>query len=136
MGAAIDLTCKLYPGLLEKDTNLMFALKCRQFVEMVNGTDSDIYRDNVECQLSVIQSTKLLHKSNENSNLEDSNQNNSVKGLNAQHFINGQIEEDVEMEESNNSGLITRNNQTHSKHIPNSNGFKHLNADDIEMGML
>lgn len=42
MGEAIELTSRLYPSLLERDPDLLFALKCRQFVEMVNGTDSEV----------------------------------------------------------------------------------------------
>ncbi|XP_022094479.1 ran-binding protein 9-like isoform X1 [Acanthaster planci] len=42
MGEAIETTQRQYPGLLEKKPNLEFMLKCRQFVEMVNGTDSEI----------------------------------------------------------------------------------------------
>ena len=39
MGQAIEQTITSYPGLLESNQNLMFMLKCRQFVEMVNGSD-------------------------------------------------------------------------------------------------
>lgn len=42
MGEAIETTQRLYPGLLERNADLDFMLKCRQFVEMVNGTDSEI----------------------------------------------------------------------------------------------
>ena len=42
MGEAIDTTHQLYPGLLERRANLLFMLKCRQFIEMVNGTDSEV----------------------------------------------------------------------------------------------
>lgn len=42
MGEAIETTQQLYPGLLERDSNLLFMLKCRQFIEMVNGTDSEV----------------------------------------------------------------------------------------------
>ncbi|XP_067652546.1 ran-binding protein 9-like [Haliotis asinina] len=42
MGEAIDATQQLYPGLLERNPNLLFTLKCRQFIEMVNGTDSEV----------------------------------------------------------------------------------------------
>lgn len=42
MGEAIETTTKLYPGLLEHNQNLLFLLKCRQFIEMVNGTDSEV----------------------------------------------------------------------------------------------
>ncbi|XP_075981751.1 ran-binding protein M isoform X2 [Anticarsia gemmatalis] len=42
IGEAIELTRVLYPGLLERDLDLLFLLKYRQFVEMVNGSDSEI----------------------------------------------------------------------------------------------
>lgn len=42
MGLAIEQTFRSYPGLLEKNQNLLFMLKCRQFVEMVNGSDFDV----------------------------------------------------------------------------------------------
>ncbi|XP_013785346.1 ran-binding protein 9-like [Limulus polyphemus] len=42
IGEAIDTTRSLYPGLLERNPNLLFLLKCRQFIEMVNGTDSEV----------------------------------------------------------------------------------------------
>ncbi|XP_056273713.1 ran-binding protein 10 [Pseudoliparis swirei] len=41
VGEAIETTQQLYPSLLEHNPNLLFMLKCRQFVEMVNGTDSE-----------------------------------------------------------------------------------------------
>jgi hypothetical protein len=131
MGEAIDLTSQLYPGLLERDTNLMFALKCRQFVEMVNGTDSEIYRSNIENQTSVIQSTKLLNKSSVNCNIEELN-HNAMNGTNDQHFITEQIEDDVDME---NTSLSTLSNSKNiigqHKTISNSNGFKKINGDDM-----
>ncbi|KAE8749592.1 hypothetical protein FOCC_FOCC003580 [Frankliniella occidentalis] len=42
MGEAIEMTSRLYPCLLEHNQNLLFLLKCRQFVEMVNGCDSEV----------------------------------------------------------------------------------------------
>lgn len=51
MGEAIETTFRLYPGLLEHNQNLLFQLKCRQFVEMINGTDSEVRYSSVtkEC---------------------------------------------------------------------------------------
>nr|XP_014279410.1 ran-binding protein 9-like [Halyomorpha halys] len=57
MGEAIDLTWRLYPGLLESRPNLLFLLKCRQFIEMVNGSDIDNNMRHI-AHTSVIQSTK------------------------------------------------------------------------------
>ena len=45
MGEAIDTTYDLYPGILETKPDLLFKLKCRQFIEMVNGTDSQVRRN-------------------------------------------------------------------------------------------
>uniref|UniRef100_A0A8C9VXI2 RAN binding protein 9 n=1 Tax=Scleropages formosus TaxID=113540 RepID=A0A8C9VXI2_SCLFO len=42
MGEAIETTQQLYPTLLERNPNLLFMLKVRQFIEMVNGTDSEV----------------------------------------------------------------------------------------------
>lgn len=42
MGLAIEQTLRSYPGLLERNQNLLFMLKCRQFVEMVNGSDFEV----------------------------------------------------------------------------------------------
>ena len=42
MGEAIATTQRLYPTLLQQNPNLEFMLKCRQFVEMVSGTESEI----------------------------------------------------------------------------------------------
>jgi len=40
---AIKYTNQLFPQLLSSNPNLFFILKVRQFIEMVNGTDSEIY---------------------------------------------------------------------------------------------
>lgn len=37
---AIQLTYQLFPGILEKNSNLLFALKVRQFIEMINDVNS------------------------------------------------------------------------------------------------
>uniref|UniRef100_UPI00358FCA50 ran-binding protein 9-like n=2 Tax=Myxine glutinosa TaxID=7769 RepID=UPI00358FCA50 len=42
MGEAIETTQQCYSGLLERNPELLFRLKVRQFVEMVNGTDSEV----------------------------------------------------------------------------------------------
>ncbi|CAL1533619.1 unnamed protein product [Lymnaea stagnalis] len=46
MGEAIETTQYLYPHLLDTKPDLLFMLKCRQFVEMVNGTDSEVRGGN------------------------------------------------------------------------------------------
>ena len=64
MSEAIDLTWRLYPGLLESRPNLLFLLKCRQFIEMVNGSDMD-YNTRHIAHTSVIQSTNPYRNAGE-----------------------------------------------------------------------
>lgn len=47
IGLAIEKTTQSYPGLLEANLNLLFMLKCRQFIEMINGTDVSKINSNV-----------------------------------------------------------------------------------------
>nr|CAB3265425.1 ran-binding protein 10-like [Phallusia mammillata] len=42
IGEAIETTQHLFPGLLANNHNLLFLLKVRQFIEMVNGTDTEV----------------------------------------------------------------------------------------------
>lgn len=42
MSQAIENTVRAFPGLLENNKNLLFALKCRQFIEMINGADIEV----------------------------------------------------------------------------------------------
>jgi hypothetical protein len=41
IGEAIQCTYKLFPGILEKNPNLLFSLKTRQFIEMINDLDKE-----------------------------------------------------------------------------------------------
>ncbi|XP_076652591.1 ran-binding protein M isoform X2 [Halictus rubicundus] len=132
MGEAIELTSRLYPGLLERDTNLLFALKCRQFVEMVNGSDSEVCQNSNINQTSVIQSTKAYTKSSTNGNVEEMNISNAINGSTEQQFVNGQIEDDVDMEESIVNGVRTNNGYQNGD--LNTNGYKCQNGEDVDMG--
>lgn len=99
MSEAIDRTSRLYPDLFESNQNLLFMLKCRQFVEMINGSDSEVYhrksgysppppRPTSPIQTSVIQSTKNYNSNNNNNktkqqqSVEEMNQNNSSQSHN------------------------------------------------------
>ena len=43
IGQAIEQTLRSYPGLLENNKNLWFILKIRQFIEMINGSDIEVF---------------------------------------------------------------------------------------------
>lgn len=131
------MTNRLYPGLLDRDPNLLFALKCRQFVEMVNGNDSDVCQNGNPNQTSVIQSTKAYVKSaNPTGTVEEMNINNTINGTSPQ-FVNGQIEDDVDMEESSVTGVNgIKNSNGYQNGNLDSNGYKCQNGEDVDMGEI
>jgi len=91
MGEAIETTSRLYPGLLEHNLNLLFMLKCRQFVEMVNGSDSEVrcsrpHLSSTPPHPSVIQSTKAF---NGNSSSSSNRVKDSVEEMNIQNIMVG-----------------------------------------------
>ncbi|XP_030375735.1 ran-binding proteins 9/10 homolog isoform X2 [Scaptodrosophila lebanonensis] len=81
MSQAIEHTIRSYPGLLENNKNLWFALKCRQFIEMINGADVEHSNNKVTVttqtmptnQTSVIQSTKAFKHSKSNNTSQPQN---------------------------------------------------------------
>ena len=56
---AIELTYQLFPGILERNKNLLFALKVRQFIEMINNATN----------------TDSMDEANENENIDQENHN-------------------------------------------------------------
>ena len=81
LGEAIDLTYQLFPGILERNSNLLFALKVRQFIEMINssnnnaklvsGTDNKRKTDNEFIHSDQIKSIEYINNKNvENHNIE------------------------------------------------------------------
>ncbi|KAJ9579611.1 hypothetical protein L9F63_004690, partial [Diploptera punctata] len=130
MGEAIETTSKLYPGLLEHNQNLLFLLKCRQFVEMVNGSDSEVTppRPTSPIQTSVIQSTKSYgnNRNRSSTSVEENNLNNmAMNGTGDQTSVIRPLlgsgdESDVEMEPPEE-----RNGHTSS---PATNGYQNGNS--------
>ncbi|KAH8292947.1 hypothetical protein KR018_001507, partial [Drosophila ironensis] len=92
MSQAIEHTLHSYPGLLENNKNLWFALKCRQFIEMINGADIEQANNKVTAttqtmptnQTSVIQSTKAFKhsKGSGNGNANSNSSNNQPQPQN------------------------------------------------------
>ncbi|CAF0781462.1 unnamed protein product [Adineta steineri] len=74
---AIDKTKELFPTLLN-DKNLLFVLKVRQFIEMVNGTESEIRKTSIasSSSSSSISQTTTTDGSSDN-NLTSNNKNRS-----------------------------------------------------------
>lgn len=116
MGEAIETTSRLYPGLFERNHNLLFLLKCRQFVEMVNGSDSEVNPPRCQargggvgggggyspCQspppprphspthASVIQSTKALN-GNSTNNTNSTRNNKSSDNVEEMNLSNANV---------------------------------------------
>lgn len=53
LGEAISTTHQFYPDLLENNLELLFVLRCRQFIEIVNGTEGESVPD--DCSLPCVQ---------------------------------------------------------------------------------
>lgn len=144
MGEAIEKTSRLYPGLLECNQNLLFMLKCRQFVEMVNRSDMVVCRcsnqpskkfsfnssprPNSPIQTSVIQSTKN-YSNKTKSSVEELNQNNTaINGNSCTTTVIKPVEDsDVEMDtdEMQNGHAETCNGKSVSS---SSNGYQNGNS--------
>uniref|UniRef100_A0A6P4FAH3 Ran-binding proteins 9/10 homolog isoform X1 n=1 Tax=Drosophila rhopaloa TaxID=1041015 RepID=A0A6P4FAH3_DRORH len=94
MSQAIEHTLRSFPGLLENNKNLWFSLKCRQFIEMINGADIENVNNKVTAttqtmptnQTSVIQSTKAFKHSksgngNGNANINQTQQQQNTTAI-------------------------------------------------------
>ncbi|XP_039953804.1 ran-binding proteins 9/10 homolog isoform X3 [Bactrocera neohumeralis] len=99
MGHAIEHTLRSYPGLLENNKSLWFMLKCRQFIEMVNGSDIETTPPN---QTSVIQSTKSYQ-----------NGKSTVAHNNAQTMVTTSTT-------TTNSAVINADNHAHQQELKNT----------------
>lgn len=147
MGEAIERTSRSYPGLLEHNQNLLFMLKCRQFVEMVNGSDVEVSakknvsggyspsfnsspRPSSPIQTSVIQSTKSYSNKAKQTVDELNNQNNAaLNGSSDVPVIRTTDDSDVEMD----TGEDVQNghsDSTRCRKISNnsSNGYQNGNS--------
>lgn len=49
LGEAIELTYQLFPGILERNPNLLFALKVRQFIEMIYNVNPKTSSSSSSC---------------------------------------------------------------------------------------
>lgn len=150
MGEAIEMTSRYYPGLLEKNENLLFLLKCRQFIEMVNGTDSEInstksFRKRINShsstkrnvslisspvanspkQTSVIQSNKISNKHYSNSIKNHNVAIDPLTNQTANNFFNGSITNN----NNNNNNKFYKN----ELHLTDNNYDMDI-SDDLQNG--
>lgn len=101
---------------------------------MVNGSDSEVCQNGSPNQTSVIQSTKAYVKS-ATGTVEEMNISNAMNGTSGPQFVNGQIEDDVDMEESSvNAVNGIKNSNGYQNGNLGSNGYKCQNGEDVDMG--
>ena len=146
MGEAIDKTSRSYPGLLEHNQDLLFMLKCRQFVEMVNGSDVEVCprknmysppfsvspRPSSPVQTSVIQSTKSYSNKGgkRSSSVEELNQNNANMNGNGCSEISVIRSEDSDVEMDTTDDVQNGHTDTCNGKVTNSsnNGYQNGNS--------
>jgi len=110
LGEAIELTYQLFPGILERNSNLLFALKVRQFIEMINqatSRTSSLSTDN--------SNEPIVNKSNNhtyNNHNHSENSSSSANGVNVQN------------------STITTNNNHNSNTSSNNNEKSSINSDN------
>jgi hypothetical protein len=115
IGEAIETTQKLYPGLLERNQNLLFLLKCRQFVEMVSGHDSEVrgpgaYSPSRSNKSSPCSSPTHPHGSSSSGNSVNSSphSSNGCVSNGIQNGVGRDVETLMEIEEEDEAG-VSRN---------------------------
>ncbi|KXJ22092.1 ran-binding protein 9 [Exaiptasia diaphana] len=112
MGEAIEMTQALYPGLLERDQNLLFVLKCRQFVEMVSGNDSEVRPSAHSPRSSPNVSPTHSYGGASVSSVGASSSGSASNGLVSNGVDNGIVEDDdaamevEDVEESSNGSIL------------------------------
>ena len=117
MGEAIDTTQQIYPGLLERNLNLLFMLKCRQFIEMVNGTDTEV-------RGPAIRSPKSRH---------GSGSNRSSPSMSPVHLSNSYSQKNTPIGSRGNSpnrpiGVKGHSSGSNSQTVQNSSGVSSNNV--------
>jgi hypothetical protein len=130
IGEAIELTHQLFPGILEKNKNLLFALKVRQFIEMINGVDND--SSTVKHALSTLKSCDILCSDNKKSLFDKTNHSHAQEAISQSRSQNN---------ETSNSNIIANVDLVTSKQqeplinsstlsdVLNSNGFSSMDVD-------
>ena len=127
IGEAIELTNKYYPSVLKENPNLLFALKCRQFVEMINGFELD----------NLAQQQQLNSGAHGNNCV--SNGNNTAMKLKEADDEDGLAKEELSMEVDEDDSLsdhaLSNNNSLSNNSEPGLSN-NNLNEDGIDKALL
>ncbi|CAF2562292.1 unnamed protein product [Rotaria sp. Silwood2] len=104
---AIEKTKELFPTLLN-NKNLLFVLKVRQFIEMINGTESEISKPSITSQIT--NSSLINHKNHSNSSC--SNKNSSCAATTNERSSSPVNKSNTSSRSRSNSPYTSGRNQT------------------------
>ena len=142
---AIEATHSLYPGLLDRNLGLLFKLKCRQFIEMVSGCDSEVKPSahsptrSAKSSPCASPSRTLSHtsivsnasSSNSTTNGFDNGELGPPRSIDMAHELVGNgvaVDEDAEMDDMTDANQSTSNNsQSASTYQSSSNSNQYFN---------
>lgn len=140
---AIDTTQSLYPSLLDRNPHLFFQLKCRQFIEMVNGCDGEVKplahsptrsTRNSPCvspSRSLSHTSSTSSSSSSSNNTANSSQTPSSQNSNNNNQNNDSMEQSSSNDHSQNG--VTKNGAEDSDMIVDeyfSNGCNNSKEDE------
>ncbi|XP_061399745.1 ran-binding proteins 9/10 homolog [Musca vetustissima] len=135
MGQAIEQTLRSYPGLLENNKNLWFMLKCRQFIEMINGSDIENGNTNDDTSVAGAASTAGMASTSTNNTLtatttttNNSSSNNSNNTTNSSSN-NCSSSSSSNGSTTNTTGTTTTANNTNSAAAATAAGIAGNNAE-------
>lgn len=119
---AIEKTKELFPTLLN-DKNLLFVLKVRQFIEMVNGTESEIRSTSTSSQMTTTTNNLLVNNktrsdSPSSSSLTNKNSSNPITG----HSLSQVTKTNTSSRSRSNSPYTSGRTQTTLSGAQHSNG--------------
>jgi hypothetical protein len=111
---AINLTYQLFPGILERNKNLLFALKVRQFIEMINNAQTTNH------------SSDMNEEENENEDEDEeeddaNNSNHENQDINKNKIAKNSIESNSNVL---NNNININNNNTNNNTTTNNNNNK------------
>lgn len=140
---AIDTTQSLYPGLLDQNSDLFFKLKCRQFIEMVNGCDGEV-KTYAHSPSRSVRNSPCVSPSRPTSSIGSNvssahvysnrviQSNNSVDNVEQPNGVsrNGRDEQTMLLDDCTSNGVC--DNSTNNEHIPQDGAEAMDTSDEIK----
>uniref|UniRef100_A0A1B0BHV8 Ran-binding proteins 9/10 homolog n=1 Tax=Glossina palpalis gambiensis TaxID=67801 RepID=A0A1B0BHV8_9MUSC len=137
MGQAIDHTLHSYPGLLESNKNLWFMLKCRQFIEMINGSDVEHCPSNKTAPVLKASVATTHHAGTTQTEIFASNQSAASSAATTTAPPNQtSVIQSTKSYQNGNSRDISSNGTTQPQNQSKDNGNEKENDDSTSINMV